>query len=212
MSLVKVDRLIRPQHALLEEDDDCFFFGDYTARKGCNYSSTNQLIFNFKKSVERRGRPEYIYKARAIQQVASQFRQALAGTAEQQQSLRAYTLVPMPPSKAKTDPLYDDRLVQMLAAVGRGLNLDIRELLVSHQTMQSSHGANDRPTINAIHDNMTVDESAAVPPPQHVVLFDDTLVSGAHFKAAQRLLRERFPRIPVTGMFIARRTLDADDV
>jgi hypothetical protein len=60
--------------------------------------------------VNKRGTAQWKYKERAIGEAAAAFLTALTGDL-----LNALTLVPIPPSKAKTDPLYDDRLVQMLA-------------------------------------------------------------------------------------------------
>ena len=37
----------------------CFFLGEYTTGGGYQFSPTNQLIWNLKKSVDRRGRPEW---------------------------------------------------------------------------------------------------------------------------------------------------------
>lgn len=52
MRLTKIDELTRGQHYHLSEDDTCYFFGEYTARKGYAFSNTNNLIHNFKKGVE----------------------------------------------------------------------------------------------------------------------------------------------------------------
>jgi hypothetical protein len=51
--------------------------------------------------------------------------------------LNTATLVPMPPSKAKTDPLYDDRMVRMLRAIRTTPALDIRELLLQATSTQA---------------------------------------------------------------------------
>ena len=52
--LTKIDELTRPDHWYLDENDPCFFLGEYTARMGFVYSETNNLILNFKKSMDRR--------------------------------------------------------------------------------------------------------------------------------------------------------------
>src|ERR1700684_2001923 len=103
--LTKIDDLTRSDHWYLSESDHCFFLGEYTARKGFAFSATNQLILNFKKSVTTRNTAQWRYKERAIAQAAAAFRTAIADAA-----LNKATLVPIPPSKAKSDPLYDDRL------------------------------------------------------------------------------------------------------
>ena len=70
----KVDDLIRPDHPHLTEDDACCFIGEYTARQGHAYSVTNNLIWNFKKTMDRRGKPEWPYKEQAIRRAAEAFR------------------------------------------------------------------------------------------------------------------------------------------
>ena len=56
--LTRIDALARPDHGYLTEDDHCYFIGEYTARKGFAYSASNNLLLNFKKGMDRRGRPE----------------------------------------------------------------------------------------------------------------------------------------------------------
>ena len=63
--LTKIDDLTRPDHAHLTADDACYFIGEYTARQGYSYSPTNNLILNFKKSVDRRHRREWHFAAAA---------------------------------------------------------------------------------------------------------------------------------------------------
>ena len=45
--LTKIDDLARPDHWYLTPEDDCYFLGEYTARKGSAFSPTNQLDFEF---------------------------------------------------------------------------------------------------------------------------------------------------------------------
>ena len=40
------------------------------------------------------------------------------------------TFVPIPPSKAKSDPLYDDRMEQILRKIWPGQQIDMRELVI----------------------------------------------------------------------------------
>lgn len=44
----RIDDLTRSDHNHLLPEDECLFFGDYTARKGWAHSATNQLILNYK--------------------------------------------------------------------------------------------------------------------------------------------------------------------
>ena len=204
--LTEIDDLTRPDHHHLNGEDMCLFLGEYTARKGFSFSATNQLVLNFKKSVDRRGRPEWQHKERAIREVG----QAFAGAIKREWLAQA-TLVPIPPSKEKNDPLYDDRMGRMLAAIPAAQPLDIRELLIQRHTMEAAHDANIRPTPDQIADAYRVEENLCDPAPKIVALFDDVMTTGAHFVGARRVLQARFPQLRVVGFFIARRVPETTD-
>src|SRR5437868_2553304 len=95
---LKVDALTLPDHHYLDEQDVCYYAGEYTAGGGHAYSETNQLIHNFKKTVDKCGTSQWQYKERAILKAASIFRAGIKADAE-------VTFVPVPPSKAKRDRL-----------------------------------------------------------------------------------------------------------
>ena len=195
----KIDDLTRSDHAYLGDTDHCYFIGEYTARKGYGYSVTNQLIFNFKKSMDRRGTQEWSYKERAIQECAAAFRAALG-----RDNLDRYTFVPIPPSKAKRDPMYDDRLVRMLHAIRPNAELDIRELIVQPENAPAAHENEFRPTPQEVKRLYRVDRELGSKEPRVFAIVDDILTTGAHYKAAQELLSEQF-RVQSFGLFIARR-------
>ena len=127
--LTKIDDLARPDHFYLTPEDECYFLGEYTARKGYAFSATNQLILNFKKSMAKRATAQWRYKERAIEEAAAAFRAALNS-----EWLDGATLVPIPPSKSKSDALYDDRLVRMVCGIRAQPALDVRELVLQHTT------------------------------------------------------------------------------
>lgn len=204
--LTKVDALA-PDHWHLDESDECFFFGEYTAREDYQFSPTNQLIFNLKKSVERRDRPEWWYKEQAIDTVAKAFRQAI-----KPEALDRITFVPIPPSKAKTDPLYDDRMTQVLLSIRPNPPLDVRELIVQRKSTQAVHGADVRPTPQEVEAGYVLDaDLAKMPPRDFIFVVDDVLTTGAHFRAVKAVLWKQFPKIPVVGLFVARRVPVAEE-
>lgn len=204
--LTEIDDLTRPDHYHLSANDVCLFLGEYTARKGFSFSATNDLVLNFKKSVDRKGRAEWQHKERAIRQVGQAF-----ATAIKAEWLANVTLVPIPPSKEKNDPLYDDRMVRMLQAIPAPQPLDIRELLVQQQTMESAHDADVRPGPDQIAAAYQIDENLCAPAPNMIALFDDVVTTGAHFVAARRVLQARFLQAKVFGFFIARRAPETTD-
>jgi predicted amidophosphoribosyltransferase len=203
LRLTRIDELMRREHYYLTADDECFFFGEYLPREGYGASPTNRLIFNYKKSVARRGQPEYVYKERAIKDVSG-----LLGHALSPHAVRACTFVPVPPSKVKRDVLYDDRLVQSLQGVP---GIDVRELLVLTDSARAHHEYQPdekRPTPGNLYAILEVDPACLHPPVQQtIVLFDDVLTTGAHFKACKQKLKEALPGRPIIGLFIGRRKL-----
>src|SRR6185437_17082136 len=66
----------------------------------------------------------------------------------------ATTLVPIPPSKCRTNPLYDDRLLRVLR-LACPADADIRELIINKTDLQPAHksGEDYRPSVQAIFGN-----------------------------------------------------------
>jgi hypothetical protein len=200
--LTKIDDLTRPDHSFLTPDETCFFFGEYSARAGYDAGPTNQLIFNFKKKLERKGKPDWKYKDRSIREAASCFSAAL-----NPEYVKIATLVPMPPSKAKDDTHHDDRLLRMVKYMTFDVKIDVRQLLLQKGNRDKGAHDGDRPGPDALAQIYYVDEKQSKPAPRSIALFDDLLVTGASFIAAKRVLQKRFPGIAVTGLFLARRAL-----
>lgn len=202
--LTKIDDLARPDHFYLTPADECFFLGEYTARKGYAFSATNQLILNFKKSMDKRATAQWRYKGKAIEEAAAAFRAALNND-----WLDSATLVPIPPSKSKNDPLYDDRVVRMVRGIRAQPALDVRELIFQRASTAAVHDQENRPTPEQIQANYAIDHAVRDPVPQVIGLFDDVLTTGAHFRAASVVLQQSFPGVKIVGFFIARRVPEA---
>jgi hypothetical protein len=202
--LSKIDELARPDHTFLEPDDVCYFLGEYNARKGFAFSEMNNLINNLRKPMDRRDRPEWRYKEAAIRSCGTMLRATL-----NEEWLTQATLIPVPSSKIRDDPDYDDRMSQILGIVGRGLNADVREIVVMARTIVQSHLQQERVGIPELIDSMRIDEGCTDPPPTTIGVFDDVLTTGRHFKAVQQVLQVRFPGVPIVGVFIARRVPEA---
>lgn len=210
LRLSKIDDLTRRDHTFLEASDECFYLGEYNARKGYQFSGTNQLIFNLKKPLDRRGQAGWAYKQSAITTAGRQLREAF--DALNPEWLSIATLVPMPPSKVKSDPLYDDRLIRMLRVLGSGLQLDVREIILQRESTEAAHSTGVRPRVDDLCGNYVIEESLVDPAPRVIGVIDDVLTTGSHFKAAQRLLRARFPAVKIYGIFVARRVPDSAEI
>lgn len=203
--LTRIDELIRGQHYHLEDGDLCYYFGEYTARQGAVYSETNQLIMNLKKGNDRRGRADYRYKQIAIERVARMITSTIG-------NLDAFTFVPVPPSRCRTDAAYDDRMTAILRTV-QALNpaIDYRELVLQNASTVASHAsAANRPTPDEIMANYRFDETLCDGVRNNILIFDDVLTAGSHFKAMKRFLQQYLPEKNIQGLFVARTTRDAD--
>jgi hypothetical protein len=198
----QIDELTRSDHYYLDSTDECFYLREYTSRGGYAHSETNDLISNLKKTLDRMEKPEYRWKGWAIQKVIAD----LKTVNWNRPWLHRAALVPIPPSKAKSDPLYDDRMVQILSAIAQQFGGVTREILVQKQSMAAAHVSTERPKPSEIEANYEIDES---PVPAggftDIGLFDDVLTTGSHFKAAKSILSRRFPGARIIGFFIARR-------
>ncbi len=89
-----------------------------------------------------------------------------------------------------------------------GISLSLRQ---RHST-SAYHQSGRIRDYKAIRRNFRMDESLVVPPLSPVALFDDMITTGSHFKAAKELIGDRFPTVPVYGVFIARRIPGTTDV
>ena len=81
----------------------------------------------------------------------------------------------------------------------------MRELIVQTRSTEPAHLRSARLRASDIEALYRIDEALAAPEAGLVVVVDDLLTSGAHFRAAQRVLSRRFADIDVAGLFLARR-------
>ncbi len=148
------------------------------------------------KGGEHKDGPQWKYKERAISEVGKILKEGLRDTPEP-----GTIIVPIPPSKPKKHPLYDDRHLQAL----KGLNYDVRELIMQNREREPLHGMKKRYRPSGLKRFFLIDESLVEPKPKHIVLFDDLLVSGTHFRVIKDMFDDRFPEAIVCGVFVARR-------
>ncbi len=189
-------------HARLTRNDKCLFLFEYTSNQRFDFSATNNLISNIKKKPGQKGQ---WYKDRAINDCSSYLRSTL-----NESWLNEATLVPIPPSKQADDPLYDPRMERIANGIRPGL--DVRSIVKTRASMIASHEAGaERPTVEAVLANYVIDEALTVPPPRSIGVLDDVLTAGTHFRAMEMKLHERWPDVPVFGIFIARRVFPATD-
>lgn len=214
IKLQKIDESLLSEYSYLEETDRCYFMGEYAARQGFDHinpnqviENMNQIINNFKKPVERKDRPEWRYKEKAISEIANWIISTTSWD-----KLKTATWIPIPPSKIKSDPHYDDRLLRVLLKMKENENsLNVRELLLTKSSREAAHNPGSiRPKVQDHLKNFVLDDTLKTPKPRAMIVFDDIITSGAHFKAAQTILQKEFPEVPIIGVFIGR-TVQIED-
>ncbi|MCA6105169.1 hypothetical protein [Bradyrhizobium australafricanum] len=196
--LQQIDETNRRDHWYLDEDDDCHYLYEYTAGKGWRGGDTNQLIHNLQK---KRNDGGHQYKAPAIARCARDLSAVLNA-----EWLAQATIVPIPPSKAKTDPAYDDRMVQVCRAIRAATPPDVRELVEQIASMDTFKGGNRRSPAE-LKQNYRIAENQLQNLRGIVGVVDDVLTTGSHFKAVKELILERAPQTRVIGLFVARRAI-----
>ena len=198
---IKIDEQNRGDHVNLNADDECYFLYEYTSHKDYSYSATNSLISNLKKKPSLRNTKQYRFKTRAIQECSAAFAGAI-----NKKWLEGGTLIPVPPSKARSDPEYDDRVVKICQGIPSPTPrpLDIRELVVQRVSLPAAHEG-QRPTVEELLAVYDIDGTKVQPNPTHMAVVDDVLTVGTHFRAIKTVLNGRFSGVPVVGLFIARR-------
>ena len=197
----KIGDLELSDHWYLTADHSCYFFGEYTARGGYSHSSTNQIIANIKKKPNVRGTPQWQYKIRDMELVAQAIRSAI-----NPQSYGAVTFVPIPPSKLKTDTEYDARIAEIARMISP--NADVREMIIAVTQRKPLHESEQRLTPEELRATLQIQEAQCNPAPQSVILIDDVITTGCSYIACSAMLQERFPGVPISGIFAARRAVD----
>lgn len=199
--LLKIDESNRSAHYYLEEAHECFFFHEYTARKGFAYSEGNSLVINLKKPVLQKEQAHYKYKGQAINTCASMLRAAFEKASW---VFTDATITAIPPSKLPTHAEYDDRMAQVVGKACDGKGADVRGLLQQSESYEASHmqadGQRKKP-----HELEALYAVQGPPPKGTVILVDDVLTTGAHFVAVRNVILAAWPDRRVLGIFMARR-------
>jgi hypothetical protein len=207
-----IDEAVRNEYRYIEAEDTCVYVWermsrlwregerpDYDQYPVNGLISNLQILPSFRISHPRR----YYWKGKAINYAAKALGTLLTGLWREHE----LTYVPIPPSKLTADPEYDERLMNILRAVRPALT-DIRPLVFLSGEGFDAKQKGLRPLERAAH--YSVDEDCAEPEPKTIVLFDDVLTTGCHFKAMESVLKSRFPA-EIIGLFLARTVRPPDD-
>jgi adenine/guanine phosphoribosyltransferase-like PRPP-binding protein len=78
-------------------------------------------------------------------------------------------------------------------------------LVVQTTSTDAAHESNDRPSVEELLEIYEIAEDLTQPAPRRIAIVDDVLTAGTHYRAMHTILSQRFPGIPIVGMFVARR-------
>jgi predicted amidophosphoribosyltransferase len=199
----KTDESVELFHCPEHTDLGLYYARTYTIGQGYRYSSTNQLVLNLKISPNQPA-DRLVYKNRAIVQCAREVAEFFTQSVNPDLPI---ILVPMPPSKTRSHPEYDDRMEQVAQQVDQRCSnvmwAPLLETIInseSYHTRSEIRDPDDLYRLMSVQSNQTVLYNAEA----HIVLIDDILTSGLHFSVARRHLLEHFENAPIHGIFWAK--------
>lgn len=195
----KIDKLSLGKTSLCPEDE-CYFFYDHV-EGGYSQSTANQLIFNLKKPIDRRGMHDWHYKGEAIARFTADltaFLRSIGG------ARYAIALAPMPTSKNRHSESYDDRIVQVVQNAAEAVGVPWLDCFEVDGDIVPSHlGGSRNPQVleKSFRLNQSADYLANC---DTCLLVDDILTTGGHYIACKNLLLSKFPHLRVVGVFWAK--------
>lgn len=197
--LKRIDALTIRHHLHLTPSDEIYYCEEYINRQGYSHSPTNQLILNYKMSMQFTNTNRGRFKRAAIHAVAEKFRTLILQTVGLNERIQKALLVPIPPSKAISHKEYDDRNLQMLRIAFP--TAQIHELIQQKESRESLHKSNKR-DVAMLQENYQIHMPTVAF--EEIWLFDDILRNGTHYRAICNVLQEHFPACRFAGFFVAR--------
>lgn len=180
------------------ETDVIFYFHDFIANAGYQASESNSDIFSLKNRVDC-SQGAMWYKTRAIRTFAQDIKLFVQSFPKH---LKA-ALTWIPASKSKDDPLYDDRLKQVADIVVEGMpNILSIETLSTKRTHTPCHKDGHLRDPDYLRSTF-VWEDCNLNFFDYIMIIDDILTSGAHFRAMSDMITNKYPSAKICGIFWA---------
>lgn len=178
MKLRRLDphTLLLGEHSYLDATDECYFMGSYQCRRRTGFKP---VILALKRGY-----------GPAVSSLAEHLGRALPSD-----WALTYTFVPIPSSSGTVGGV--KLMVNQLPVC------DKRELILQDGQTPASHNG-WRLTPRQRQDLLVLNELVVEPPPQGVVIVDDVLATGAHFRASKSVIHSRWGHVRVIGLFIGR--------
>lgn len=200
------DDRTRADHAYLSAADQCWWLTEYLRGRSHEPGTDSRLIGSLKSSPSRIAFDRQRSRGRrlAVGAVAKLVRGAIA-----REWAETATWIPIPPSRAFADVDHDQRMLPVLRLAFRDYDVDIRTILSQRQTMQPDHLCRRRSSVDALYGRLQINWQtlAARPLRDRLVLVDDVITTGKHYRCCERRLREALPAATIMGLFVARRVL-----
>lgn len=194
MKLRKVDNT---EITYLDNTDVCYYMYDYFVYKDVSYSPGNKIIIRYKTK-----NPSISHlKQGAITNISNEITQWFN---RQKKETRDNTIfIPTPPSSSIDDPEYDDRNIKTLQLA----NVPFANMLFTSETRSSAHTTGAVKNPYYLHSTLGINANIEISTllGKNIILFDDTLISGANFKACKMKLNEVLEdQAKYFGLFIAK--------
>ncbi len=190
----KIERTEHGFPSCLNVNDDCWYAREYIAGGSYQDSETNSLIHNFKKDHEKRCKQEWYYKGEAIKKFAQELNYL---------DFTDNTVIFIPPSYAHDAAEYDDRFEQTLDLLKKTCpNINIQKPIVRTINKEPSHLGGPR-DYQSIRQGLKWNGFTHLT--STVVIIDDLITSGSHFTVCRDMIKEKYPEVPIGGVFWAKR-------
>jgi predicted amidophosphoribosyltransferase len=200
------DNRTRADHAYLAAHDQCWWLTEYLSGRRLQPGSTSRLILSLKSEPSRiafdprRARD----RRQAVRAIAELLRSAVAREWAEQA-----TWIPIPPARVSFDIGQDHRLLPVLRTAFSGYDVDVRTILTLRDGAIPDHVQPRRSSPEALYGRLQINWHllCARPLRDRLVLFDDVVTTGKHYRCCEQRLRSALPQAVVTGLFVARRVL-----
>lgn len=205
LKFITLENVDKKNHSYLEEEDGILYLGEYHSGLGCEGAGCNSLIFNLKKTPDKIGTVEWDYKQGAITRIAALITKLMEKNGTE---IEKIYWIPVPPSKIETDPMFDDRVHEILKlAQDKCTNKNNIVANVVKQTSNRIASATSREARNpsSLISNYEMDDITDYNPETDIIIiFDDVLTTGCHFKAVKSLILDKYKDSNIIGIFVAK--------
>ena len=199
------DQRTRADHPYLVAADQCWWLAEYICGHARRAGSVSQIIVSLKQPASQAAFQTRRARGRryAVQTLAALLRASVARDWAEEA-----TWIPIPSARLSCDSDHG-RLLPVLRLAFRNYDVDIRPILSVRDSTEPDHVLARRSSPGELYGRLRVNWPliAARPLRERLVLFDDVVTTGKHYRCCERVLHRALPRTCVTGLFLSRRVL-----